>query len=347
MALVSIIVPVYAVEDYLRPCVDSILDQDFRDLEVILVDDGSPDNCPAICDEFARKDPRVRVIHKKNGGVSSARNQGLEAACGTYITFCDSDDGYGPGWLRGLVEGMEQGADVVVAGHRKCYPDGSFREVCHETGTWELPDVEKRLEYCMDLVLTDRHAWEIWSRMFRGDIIRAHGLRFCETCGNFSEDLGFVLQYSLYAGRVRCIAGTGYHYTIRQNSMMGSSVAVPKLNSVNEVSLEFLDRLKREFPQGEPLAPVRHFLIMMNQYSVAIRLEAYRNIRTYVGQIRQKQAWEDMTRRIFSCRDFLTEKYGRINAGRIRIYSRYCLHGCWLWFKIQRFLLFKLNGYRD
>ena len=89
MPEVSVIVPVYKVEAYLRRCVDSILAQTFTDFELILVDDGSPDNCGAICDEYAEKDNRVRVIHKENGGVSSARNAGLDAAAGNYICFVE------------------------------------------------------------------------------------------------------------------------------------------------------------------------------------------------------------------------------------------------------------------
>ena len=89
---ISVIVPIYKVEPYLRKCVDSILNQTYQNLEVILVDDGSPDNCGAICDEYARKDPRVKVIHKENGGMSDARNAGMDSSTGEYITFVDSDD---------------------------------------------------------------------------------------------------------------------------------------------------------------------------------------------------------------------------------------------------------------
>jgi len=90
--LISIIVPVYKVEKYINKCVDSIINQTYKNLEIILVDDGSPDNCPKICDEYAEKDDRVKVIHKKNGGLSEARNLGLEMAKGKYIGFVDSDD---------------------------------------------------------------------------------------------------------------------------------------------------------------------------------------------------------------------------------------------------------------
>ena len=97
---ISIIVPVYQVEKYLNECIDSILAQTFTDFELILVDDGSPDNCPALCDAAAEKDSRVRVIHKQNGGVSTARNAGLDAAQGNWIAFVDSDDTAAPEYLE-------------------------------------------------------------------------------------------------------------------------------------------------------------------------------------------------------------------------------------------------------
>ena len=90
--LVSVIIPIYKAEKYLSMCVDSVLNQTYQNLEVILVDDGSPDNCPAICDEYAQKDKRIRVIHQKNAGLSMARNAGLDICTGDYITFVDSDD---------------------------------------------------------------------------------------------------------------------------------------------------------------------------------------------------------------------------------------------------------------
>ena len=346
---VSVIVPVYGVEGYLDRCVESILGQSFRDFEVILVDDGSPDRCPAICDAWGKKDPRVKVIHRKNGGVSSARNAGLEAAAGKWITFCDSDDSWEPQWLERLTEAAGPGTDVVAAGHRKCFEDGHTEIADHETGTFSLDTQEQRLRYCIDYVLTDRHAWEIWSRLFRGSILRDNGLRFCESCGNFAEDLGFVLNYSLYTRQVVCIPETGYRYTVRGNSMMGSSAGKPKLDSVNEISMDFQDRLKTAVSPElrEQYGPVLHFLVMMVQYSVVICRDNYHNIGTYLDTIRRRDRWETLTRGIFNCRGTLEDLFGKIPAGRIRIYSRYCLHRCWFRFKVERFLFFKRNGYRD
>ena len=106
---VTVIVPVYKVEQYLKRCVDSILKQTVEKIEVILVDDGSPDTCPVICDEIAKKDDRVRVVHKKNGGLASARNAGLTIAKGEYIVFVDSDDWIEPNMLEELLEKANNG----------------------------------------------------------------------------------------------------------------------------------------------------------------------------------------------------------------------------------------------
>lgn len=121
---ISIIVPVYKVEPYIHKCVDSILAQTFKDFELILVDDGSPDNCGQICDEYAQKDSRVKVIHKENGGVSSARNVGIDTALGEYITFIDPDDIIEQNMYQVLFEhAIKYSADIVVC------PIRSFNEV--------------------------------------------------------------------------------------------------------------------------------------------------------------------------------------------------------------------------
>ena len=123
----SIIVPVYNVEPYLRRCVDSILAQTFTDFEVILVDDGSPDNCGAICDEYAAKDERVKVIHKENGGISSARNAALDVTQGEYIGFVDSDDFIHPQMYETLVDVMENYAvEMVQCAYRDVSPDAKI-----------------------------------------------------------------------------------------------------------------------------------------------------------------------------------------------------------------------------
>lgn len=127
MPELSIIVPVYKVEPYLRRCIDSILNQTFRDFELILIDDGSPDNCGAICDEYAEKDGRITVIHQKNQGVSAARNAGLDIARGTYLGFVDSDDWIEPEMYETMITtAKEKNVDVVVCGIKHFDSKGNF-----------------------------------------------------------------------------------------------------------------------------------------------------------------------------------------------------------------------------
>ena len=130
MPLISVIVPVYNVEPYLRECVDSILGQSFSDFELILVDDGSPDKCGKICDEYAEKDSRVRVIHQQNGGLSAARNTGIDAAKGEYLTFVDSDDMVHPLFLEHLMTIMKKNAAEISCCSMSEFPEnGKPREL--------------------------------------------------------------------------------------------------------------------------------------------------------------------------------------------------------------------------
>ena len=137
--LISVVVPVFRVEKYLERCVRSILSQTWRDIEVILVDDGSDDRCPLICDGFAGSDSRVRVIHKPNGGLSSARNAGIDAAAGEYLMFIDSDDYIEPEMAEKLYDALiESGADMSLCGYRCVGDDGKELSV-HTTDSQRTP----------------------------------------------------------------------------------------------------------------------------------------------------------------------------------------------------------------
>lgn len=139
--LVSVVVPVYNVEAYLSECVESIRQQSYRNLEIILVDDGSPDGCPALCDKFAAEDPRVIVIHKKNGGLSDARNVGIERCKGDYITFVDSDDWIEPDFVRDILEAMlENKAEIGIGDYVRTNEDVIDGKSSLENTSLENPD---------------------------------------------------------------------------------------------------------------------------------------------------------------------------------------------------------------
>ena len=166
--LLSIIVPVYKVEDYLCRCLDSILGQTYENFELILVDDGSPDGCGAICDRYAQQDPRVKVIHKENGGVSSARNAGLAQAKGEWIGWVDPDDWVDEDMYAYLMTAvLEEGADVAVCGRIEEYEDHT-----RERG-WEERRVLDREEAMHYLLLNDdmqNLLWDkVWKRFWQAD----------------------------------------------------------------------------------------------------------------------------------------------------------------------------------
>ena len=119
--LISIIIPIYKVEEYLDECISSVINQTYTKLEIILVDDGSPDSCPKMCDDWAKKDSRIRVIHKTNGGLSDARNAGIEVATGEYIAFVDSDDYIKPDMIAKLYAALcKEEADISACGILSC-----------------------------------------------------------------------------------------------------------------------------------------------------------------------------------------------------------------------------------
>lgn len=157
--LVSIIVPVYKVEKFIHKCVNSILNQTYKKIEIILVDDGSPDNCGKICDEYAKKDNRIRVIHQENGGLSSARNTGLSVAKGEYVLFVDSDDWISMNAVEDLVKTMsENGCDMVIFEYINVFPDGRMerkKPVCEK----QVLEVEEAIRLLLKDTQITNHAW--------------------------------------------------------------------------------------------------------------------------------------------------------------------------------------------
>lgn len=199
MAQISVIVPVYKTEQYLCACVDSILHQSYSDLEVILVDDGSPDNCPQICDDYAQRDERVRVIHQNNAGVAAARNAGLDAACGEYIAFVDSDDWIDPDMYAGMMEmANAHDCDVVMCDCLKEYENRS-QVYSHDirAGFYDRAQLEQ--EYFPHLLMMPNVEYpptiSNWLCLFRNT---EHIPRYAEGI-RYSEDLLFGAQLMLSA----------------------------------------------------------------------------------------------------------------------------------------------------
>lgn len=186
---ISVIVPVYKVEQYIHRCIDSILSQSFTDFELILVDDGSPDNCGKICDEYAQKDSRIRVFHKPNGGASSARNTGIENACGKYLCFIDADDFVTTQHLNELVLDieLEENIGLVIQGTRKFFPNGTTKDYIPQKKICSLQENDQ-LYYSIYQYIGPV------SKLFQHDVIKNHHLLF-NTNLVVAEDYDFLLRY--------------------------------------------------------------------------------------------------------------------------------------------------------
>lgn len=202
---ISVIVPVYKTEGLLDRCVESIVGQTYKNLEIILVDDGSPDNCPAMCDEWAEKDSRIRVIHKENGGVSSARNAALDIATGDYIGFVDSDDWIEPEMYSSLIQKIsESGKNIALCSYYAVEISGERYE-CRCVVDKEVLDKD---DYFRFIVLGGDGGY-IWNRLYDADILKE--VRFDEDI-LYSEDLLFNFKTAQKSNGAAILDKIEYNY---------------------------------------------------------------------------------------------------------------------------------------
>ena len=221
MEKVSIIVPVYNGEQRLAHCVDSILQQDYPELELILVDDGSKDASFARMQEYARRDGRVRAIHKENGGVSSARNRGLEEASGSYVQFVDVDDWLPMDSTKLLVRELESsGADLAVGDFYRVVEDNVSRK-----GSIEKGGVLSLQDYADEMMRgpADLYFGVLWNKLYRREIIRREKLRMDEAI-SYSEDMIFNLEYLLHVKTVAVTKAPVYYYHYTKGSLVDQSL---------------------------------------------------------------------------------------------------------------------------
>lgn len=252
----TIIIPVYNAEDYLSRCLDSILDQDMTSYEVILVDDGSTDSSSLICDRYSATDPRFRTIHKPNGGVSSARNAGLNLAKGEYVMFVDSDDALAPGALNAMMASLG-GEDLVVGGfieyigdipHRNVAPDAVVSYSEENLTDFFEANVRRNCE------MLDAP----WAKMYRRKALA--DLRFNETL-SYAEDKLFVFEFLTSCKSILTCSQTVYNYYLRPGSL-GSDIRsdrhIVQLNSFLPLYADLLLKLNARFPSSEKVASLYH-----------------------------------------------------------------------------------------
>ena len=276
---ISVIIPIYNTEKFLARCVDSVINQTYTNLQIILVDDGATDSSPAICDNYAKKDPRVTVIHKKNGGLSSARNAGIDAAEGDYIGFVDSDDFISPTMYESLLNNIgSTDNELANAMYVRYFDDGSQTPsiVPHTTN-----EQVSSVDFIRELML---HVGDVsvCTKLFPKKLL--DNLRFCE--GKCNEDLLFMIDLLTRIEKVNFVGEVGYYYYTRSGSlssgygkavedMVGNSVAV--VNSV----LSTHPQLKAE---AERFALYQHmaYFLLLPQELANKKNEIYVNALKYI-----------------------------------------------------------------
>ena len=282
----SVIVPVYRVEAYLPRCIDSILAQQVPDMEVLLVDDGSPDGCGAICDEYASRDSRVQVIHQENGGLSSARNAGLDAARGEFVTFVDSDDYLAPGAYEAMLAlAREQGAQLVCGGRY---------DVDEDTGEITPGLCPEKTELLTGRELVGRiFLWDgcdssACDKLYRRELF--DGIRY--PVGRVCEDVPVTYRVVLRAEKVLAWNGRFYHYCHRSGSISQSDFSPKSLHFSQNTQGIYRD-IQENWPELEPQAEylrvwsLTHLLLLLDSADAKTR-------RTYAQQA--KQARQELRR---------------------------------------------------
>ena len=229
--LISIIVPIYKVEPYLRQCVDSIVNQTYTNLEIILVDDGSPDTCSQICDEYAAKDNRITVIHKENGGLSDARNVGLDKSNGDYVSFVDSDDWIELDYISTLFSLIEANhADIAVGNFQRFSLNNDYFPKEHlATETLTSDEI-------LEKILFQRNSYTIaWGKLFKKSLFNS--IRF--PVGKIHEDEYTGYKPYCYAKTISCTSKILYHYLIRNDSITGQEVFQDKSDILEDEAIFF------------------------------------------------------------------------------------------------------------
>ena len=240
MDLISVIVPVYKVEKYLDRCVGSIVNQTYQNLEIILVDDGSPDNCGAMCDTWAEKDSRIKVIHKKNGGLSDARNAGMAIASGEYIGFIDSDDFIAPEMYQLLLDRLvADQSDISACGVEMIYENGASPQSLTCPGNCLLSQ-----EQAMEAVI--RESWlkpPVWYKLYKAEQIK--DIPF--PVGKYHEDVFWTYQVVARATTVSVFDTPCYFYLQRGGSIMGESFSLHRLDAM-DAKCQRIAFLREQFP---------------------------------------------------------------------------------------------------
>ena len=260
---ISVVVPIYNVDAFLDCCIQSIVAQSYKNLEIILVDDGSPDNCPAMCDAWAERDSRIKVIHKKNGGLSDARNAGMAVASGTYLSFVDSDDWIAPEMYQSLVFLLEKDhSDIAACGVEMVWDGEEKRAMLTPTGDCIL----EKEEAMRSIIQETRLKQPVWYKLYRRTVVE----NILFPVGKYHEDVFWSYQVIGNARRVSVIDRPLYFYRQRTGSIMGKGFSLRRLDALEAYEAR-LKYVKEFFPQLMEETVLTTWFSCMYQQQMALR----------------------------------------------------------------------------
>lgn len=274
---VSIIVPIYKVEKYLDKCIQSIINQTLEDFEVILVDDGSPDNCGKIADKYAKKHNNISVIHKKNGGLSSARNAGLKKAEGEYIAFIDSDDYIEKDMMEYLYKNAKKcNSDIAACGYSVIWPNGEIEKITKDVG-----DVVYTKAEALDIHLFSGYIDDVsWNKLYKRELFES--IRFAE--GKLYEDMIIMPLLLSQCEKVSLHSDSKYYYC-KRNDSIGGAAFNEKTLSLSTAADDNYNYCKRECPSIKNIivAKIQWHIVVLNKMILAKQVD-----HKYVKQIKRE-----------------------------------------------------------
>lgn len=301
--MISVVMPVYKVEKFLADSINSVLNQTYSNFELILIDDFSPDNSPAICDEFSQKDERIRVIHlEQNGGLGNARNTGIDNAVGEYIIFLDSDDTFDKDMLEALVNSLNtHPAQVVIFGLVEEHYDknGVLCKVLPITyQEKQLTNTAEVRNEIVPLELSTLYGYA-WNKLYELNYLRNHNIRFTKI--RFNEDIIFNIEVFMELESCNILNITPYHYAKRMNSSITSRF----IPSYYKDIMMKIDRLYEQFKKWDMLTPDA-LEMLASRYSRYFFSALQRNLdkRMDMSKAKQKQFFYD---------ELNTERYARLS----------------------------------
>lgn len=330
--LVTIIVPAYNVENYIEECLQSICNQTYQNIEMLVVDDGSTDNTYEVIRKVAATDSRIKAFTKPNSGVSSTRNFALQQAYGEYIQFVDGDDTIEPIAVETLVNAMETGYDFVNCMYNRVDDKGRFDDEQYSfcCKVVDIDTFDSKVSFIKDELMPYHVGFEVWNKLFKTDIIRANGIIFNKDC-HIGEDLAFNINYSFYAKNINCISDRLYNYRLRGNSAMQTANDFTR-NFVEHMALA--EGLKKEYakwPNANADFGWLYSIIMKHAYQghtaaeIVDALSQINDSEIFIREIEKSanEAADKTKKRIYK---YILSQYGNDFLGKlyIAVFNLYC-----------------------